>query len=305
MKHTGIPEDIDTRKLLQSKVVVAVERAGAELARQKQIQTCLFWLGFFLMVVFSIFTGEFYPSDIVQVFPRFFNYIGKTLPTLHRDTLITDIAHWYWNLGHWLKLLFDTALMGAYGTIFGTGAAFITSFFASRNLIKNHLVYLFSRRIMELARTVPELVFALVFVWAFGLGPMAGVLAIAIHSFGTLGKLFSEINENCDMAQVKGVRATGADWIQTMRFAVLPQVLPNFTSYTLHRFEINVRAASVLGLVGAGGIGGELYYVIKQFFYRDISAITLMMIITVVIIDTVSERCRHRLIGSTGLRKKQ
>jgi phosphonate transport system permease protein len=88
-----------------------------------------------------------------------------------------------------------------------------------------------------------------------------------------------------------------------MRFAILPQVLPNFTSYTLHRFEINVRAASVLGLVGAGGIGGELYYVIKQFFYRDISAITLMMIITVVIIDTVSERLRHRLIGTMDSRK--
>jgi phosphonate transport system permease protein len=303
MMHTGILENVDTRRLLQSKVVVAVEKAGVELRRQKRTQTCLFWLGFFLMIGLSIFNGEFYPKDVIQVFPRFFNYINKTLPALHWNTLLEDVAHWYWNSGYWLKLLFNTALMGAYGTFLGTVAAFITSFFASRNLVNSHLVYFLSRRILELSRTVPELVFALIFVWAFGLGPMAGVLAIAVHTFGTLGKLFSEINENCDMEQVKGLRATGANWIQTMRFAILPQVLPNFTSYTLHRFEINVRAASVLGLVGAGGIGGELYYVIKQFFYRDISAITLMMIITVVIIDTVSERLRHRLIGTMDSRK--
>lgn len=296
--HIGSPENDDARRLLDSKVVVAVEKAGAELRRQKRTQTCLFWLGFFLIFGLSVYNGEFYPKDIIQVFPRFFNYIGKTLPSLHWDTLLEDVVHWYWNLGYWLKLLFNTALMGAYGTFFGTVAAFIISFFASRNLVNSHLVYLLSRRILELSRTVPELVFALIFVWAFGLGPMAGVLAISVHTFGTLGKLFSEINENCDMEQVKGIRATGANWVQTMRFGILPQVLPNFTSYTLHRFEINVRAASVLGLVGAGGIGGELYYVIKQFFYRDISAITLMMITTVVIIDTVSERIRHRLIGT-------
>ena len=193
--------------------------------------------------------------------------------------------------------------MGAYATLFGAGAAFVVSFTAARNLTSHPCLYFLSRRILELARTVPELVFALIFVWAFGLGPMAGVLAISLHSFGALGKLFSEINENCDLGQVRGIRATGAGWAQTMRYAVVPQVLPNFASYALLRFEINVRAASVLGFVGAGGIGMEFYHVIKQFFYQDISAIALMLVVTVGLIDTLSEKLRHRLIGAVDLGK--
>jgi phosphonate transport system permease protein len=104
---------------------------------------------------------------------------------------------------------------------------------------------------MEFSRTVPELVFALIFVVAFGLGPMAGVLAIAIHTMGALGKLFAEVVENIDMKPIDGVVATGANWVQKIRFAVLPQVLSNFTSYALLRFEINGRGAAVLGFVGA------------------------------------------------------
>jgi phosphonate transport system permease protein len=126
---------------------------------------------------------------------------------------------------------------------------------------------------MELARSVPELVYALIFVFAFGLGSLPGVLAIAIHSCGALGKLFSEVNENINMDHVEGVQAAGANWIQMIRYAVVPQVVPNYVSYTLLRFKINVRAASVIGFVGAGGIGQELMFVIRQFVYQDISAI--------------------------------
>ena len=127
--------------------------------------------------------------------------------------------------------------------------------------------------------------FALIFVIAFGLGPMAGVLAIAIHTIGALGKQFSEIVENIDMKPVEGVRSTGAGWISCMRFAVLPQVVAGFASYTLLRFEINVRGASVMGFVGAGGIGQELFVAIRKFYYSDVSAILLMIIVTVFVID--------------------
>jgi phosphonate transport system permease protein len=141
----------------------------------------------------------------------------------------------------------------------------------------------------------------MVFVFSFGLGPLPGVLAIGIHSAGALGKLFSEVNENIDMNLIEGVRATGANWFQIMRYAVLPQVLPNFFSYSLLRFEINVRAASIIGFVGAGGIGQELMFVIRQFVYTDISAIVLMIIFTVSIIDISCEKIRHAIIGKEVL----
>jgi phosphonate transport system permease protein len=141
------------------------------------------------------------------------------------------------------------------------------------------------------------LVFALIFVYAFGLGPLPGVLAIAVHSMGALGKLFSEVNENITAGPGEGVRAAGGNWMHLVRYAVIPQVLPDFASYTLLRFEINVRASSVVGFVGAGGIGQELYSVIRQFIYVDISALVLLLIITVALIDITCEHLRRRLLG--------
>jgi len=158
------------------------------------------------------------------------------------------------------------------------------------------------RRAFEVARTVPELVFAVLFVFAFGIGPMAGVLAIGLHTMGALGKLYAEVAEAADPEPVRGVRATGASWAQVMRYGALPQVAPAFESHGLLRFEINVRAASVLGFVGAGGIGQDLYTAIKSFAYTDISAIAMMLIVTVALIDQISERLRHRLIGAASLR---
>jgi phosphonate transport system permease protein len=154
------------------------------------------------------------------------------------------------------------------------------------------------RRLMEFCRTVPDIVFALIFVIAFGLGPMAGVLAIMIHSVGALGKLYSEIVENIDMKPVEGVRSTGAGWMACMRFAVLPQVAAGFASYTLLRFEINVRGASVMGFVGAGGIGQELVVAIRKFYYSDVSAILLMIILTVFVIDISTSWVRGKLFGT-------
>jgi phosphonate transport system permease protein len=168
---------------------------------------------------------------------------------------------------------------------------------ASQNLTKSKGVVFFTRRLMEFCRTVPELVFALIFVVAFSLGPLPGILALAIHTAGALGKLFAEVVENIDMKPVDGVVATGGNWFHKIRFAVLPQVASNFASYALLRFEINVRGASVLGFVGAGGIGQTLLEVIRKFYYADVSALLIMIIATVMIIDAVTERIRHKLIG--------
>ena len=158
-----------------------------------------------------------------------------------------------------------------------------------------------ARRTLEFCRTVPEIVFALIFVFAFGLGPLPGVLAIAIHTLGALGKLYAEVAENIDLKPVEATVATGGSWFEAVRFGVVPQVLPNFTSYTLLRFEINVRSASILGFVGAGGIGKELLSSIRQFYYSDVSAILLMIIATVMVIDLLTERLRHYLIGRQAL----
>jgi phosphonate transport system permease protein len=144
---------------------------------------------------------------------------------------------------------------------------------------------------------VPGIVFALIFVMAFGLGPMAGVLAIALHTTGALGKLFSEVVENADMRPVEGIRSTGASWLSSMRFAVLPQVIAGYASYTLLRFEINVREASVMGFVGAGGIGQELLVAIRKFYYSDVSAILVMIVVTVFLIDIGTGWLRGRLFG--------
>jgi phosphonate transport system permease protein len=153
------------------------------------------------------------------------------------------------------------------------------------------------KRALEVCRTVPEVVFALVFVIAFGLGPLAGVLAIAIHSLGAQGKLFAEVVENIDAKPVEGATAAGASWTRMVRFAVVPQVLPGFVSYALLRFEVNVRGAAVLGFVGAGGIGQDLVEAVRKFYYNDVAALLVLIILTVTLIDAGTGWLRRRLLG--------
>ncbi|MFO1186822.1 MAG: phosphonate ABC transporter, permease protein PhnE [Alphaproteobacteria bacterium] len=148
------------------------------------------------------------------------------------------------------------------------------------------------RRFLEACRTLPELVIALIFVFAFGIGPLAGVLAIAIHTTGALGKLFSEAHENADTGPIEGISAAGGGWLSRMRFGVLPQTLPNIASYALLRFEINVAASSAIGVVGAGGIGMELRSAIDFQAYPDALAIILMVVALIFVIDLASERLR-------------
>ena len=258
-------------------------------------------VAFLAMFLISVEIGEFELPALIDGVPKLFDYIGRTLPALRPATLGSDIANWYWALPTWLGLLLDTVLIAFMGTLLGTLGALALCFTGSRNLMSNHAVYFVSRRLLEVARTVPDLVYALIFVRAFGLGDLPGVLAITLSSMGALGKLYSEVNENIDMRPLDGLRAAGANWFQTIRYGVVPQVLPNYASYTLLRFEINVRTAGVIGFVGAGGIGQELYFVIRQFIYTDISAIVILIVLTVMVIDLVCERVRHRLIGREGL----
>ena len=239
--------------------------------------------------------GEVEPGKLLHHLSGLTSYFGRIMPTLRADHLTGDIADWYWNFFGWLKLLFDTVLIAYLATFVGMTGAGILACLGAANLAPNGAVRWGVKRLFEFCRTVPDLVFALLFVSAFGLGPLPGVFAIGIHSFGTLGKLYVEAIENIDMNPVEGVRSVGGRFVDAVRFAALPQVLPNLASYTLLRFEINVRASSIVGFVGAGGIGQDLFVAIRKFYYTDVSAILLMIILTVSIIDLVTERIRHRL----------
>lgn len=262
----------------------------------------MMWNGLYLTlfiaaVIGSAMVSGFNFQRLVIGLPKAWNYVYGTFPSLTLENLWGDIREWYWGFNYWMRLLLETVLMGFVGTVLGGFVALLLCFPASRNLVQQSWIYFAARRSLEFFRTVPELVFALIFVFAFGLGPLAGVLAIAVHTAGSLGKLFAEVNENVDMRPLDGVRASGGNWPMVMRLAVMPQAMPNYASYLLLRFEINVRGAAVLGVVGAGGIGKDLYIAIRQFEYTDISAILLLLIITVSIIDMICESIRHRMIG--------
>jgi phosphonate transport system permease protein len=249
------------------------------------------------LAVLAGLAAEVRPLVFAENIGKFTAYIQQILPPIGLEHPIADMRAWYWGLPTWLALLSETLLMAYLGTLLGGLAGFALSFVAAANLVRSRLMRIGAKRFLEVCRTVPDVVFALIFVIAFGLGPMVGVLAIAIHTTGALGKLFSEVVENIDMRPVEGLSASGAAWVEIIRFAVLPQVLSNFASYGLLRFEINVRGAAVLGFVGAGGIGQEFLAAIRNFYYADVSAILVLIILTVFCIDLATERVRHRLIG--------
>jgi phosphonate transport system permease protein len=252
---------------------------------------------FFATLVIAAIGAEVNLPTFFTYFGNFISYFDRIFTLEDGARVWTNIGEWFWGWRKWLWMLGETILISYVGTLFGAVLAFALNFFAAENTSPAPWLRFLARRVLEFARTVPGIVFALIFVIAFGLGPMAGVLAIAIHSTGALGKLFSEIVENADMKPVEGVRSTGASWLSCMRFALLPQVAAGYASYALLRFEINVREASVMGFVGAGGIGQELVVAIRKFYYSDVSAILLTIIVTVFVIDIGTGWVRGRLFG--------
>ncbi|AJG23095.1 Phosphonate ABC transporter permease protein phnE [Cupriavidus basilensis] len=157
-------------------------------------------------------------------------------------------------------------------------------------------VYQPMRRVMDACRAINEMVFAMLFIVAVGLGPFAGVLALWVHTTGVLAKLFSEAVEAIDPRPVEGVRATGASALEEVVYGVIPQVLPLWISYALYRFESNVRSATVLGIVGAGGIGTVLWEIIRSFQYAETCAVIIIIVGFVTVIDLLSARIRKALV---------
>jgi phosphonate transport system permease protein len=257
-------------------------------------------------LLLSAWISEAWPSSLIAGAPRIGEYFGKLLPDLRLPVLFAgtttqgSLAYWMYRLDIWLWLLFETSQMAALATLGGAVVATLLCFPAAANLAPARAVHFAFRRVLELFRSVPDIVYALILVWTFGVGPLAGILAIALHTVGALGKLFAEVVENADMRPWEAVRAAGGTWAHGVRFAILPQVLPNFLSYVLLRFEINVRGATVIGFVGAGGIGQELYTVISFNYYQEIGAIIVLIILAVSLIDLTSERLRTLAIGRSN-----
>ncbi|UWU69801.1 phosphonate ABC transporter, permease protein PhnE [Bradyrhizobium sp. NC92] len=283
--------------ILPEQQLAALNAAYRQAVSRRRLRLLLGAGVFAAALALAAIGAEVNLRTLFTYFGNFVSYFDRILTLDSGQRVWTDVGEWFWGWRKWLKMLGETLLISYVGTLIGATFAFALNFFAAENTSPAPWLRFTVRRLLEFARTVPGIVFALVFVIAFGLGPMAGVLAIAIHSTGALGKLFSEIVENADMKPVEGIRSTGASWFSCMRFAIVPQVTAGYASYALLRFEINVREASVMGFVGAGGIGQELVVAIRKFYYSDVSAILLTIIVTVFIIDITTGWLRGRLFG--------
>lgn len=254
-------------------------------------------VGLILFVV--VLAGGFYIADersaggFLSGLPRIFDYPGELLAEAWQklDRLPGLMAGY-------VPALIETLNIAAVATLAGGLAAALFSLLATRGLSPwPRLVPVF-RRILDVTRAIPDVVIALVLIFILGGGPIPAMLAIAFHTTGALGKLFSEVAENADLRPVEGLASTGAGWVQRMAFGVVPQVAPNWLSYALLRFEINVRASAILGFVGAGGIGYELRNAISwgPGRYDAAASVFVLLFMTIVVVDQLSGAARDRLI---------
>ncbi|WP_417721439.1 phosphonate ABC transporter, permease protein PhnE [Salipiger sp.] len=204
----------------------------------------------------------------------------------------------------YLPALIETINIAAVSTLTGAGLAMVLSLLSTRGLARWPRLIPVFRRLMDILRAVPEIVIALVLIFVLGGGPVPAMIAIAFHTAGALGKLFSEVNENADLKPVEGLASVGAGWLQRMWFGIVPQVSPNYFSYALLRFEINIRASAILGFVGAGGIGYELKNAMSwgQGKFDEAAAIFLLLFLAIVIFDQLSSHVRNAMIAEKKAR---
>lgn len=232
--------------------------------------------------------GDFWPG-----LPQVFDFPAEVLSEAWANR--ANIPSLLWE---YTPALIETINIAAVATLIGAIAAMGLSLLATRGLARWPRMIPVFRRTMDALRAIPEIVIALVLIYILGGGPVPAVIAIALHTGGALGKLFSEVAENADTKPVEGLASVGANWTQRMWLGVIPQVAPNWLSYALLRFEINVRASAILGFVGEGGIGSDLKVAMQwgQGRYDEVVAIFLLLFITIVVIDQVSDRYRHKLV---------
>ncbi|MEV4217095.1 phosphonate ABC transporter, permease protein PhnE [Nonomuraea sp. NPDC049725] len=229
---------------------------------------------------------EFSPAALVQGWRGMADFLGQALPP---DLSWTEV------LLPSLQGALVTLAIGLLGTTLSVPAALVLALLAARTTTRNRWVYQGARSILSFLRAVPDVVFALIFVTAVGLGPFAGVLALIFHNTGVMGKLWAEAMEEIDLGPRDALRVGGASGVQVAAHAVLPAVIPQFVGLLLYRFDVNVRSSLVLGLVGAGGIGFLVNQSIKLFRFDEMVTHLLVVMVLVVAVDQLSAQIRRRL----------
>jgi phosphonate transport system permease protein len=241
------------------------------------------WAAVALVLAASWEGADMRPLELIRDSNNMAQYASEFFPPNFAD----------WRM--YVQEMLVTLQIAVWGTALAVVTAIPLGLLASSNVVP-WWVYQPVRRVLDACRAINEMVFAMLFVVAVGLGPFAGVLALWVHTAGTLAKLFSEAVEAIDPQPVEGIRSTGASSLHEIVYGVIPQVMPLWISYTLYRFEANVRSASVVGMVGAGGIGVVLFEVIRGFEYAQTCAVLIILVVSVSLIDLVSARLRARFI---------
>jgi phosphonate transport system permease protein len=246
----------------------------------------------------SLTTSIHVPLNILMAQP------DKTLTLEHQ--IFFDQYHYTggyrisFNGGYAIKGMLETVTMALMATVLGIILAIPISFLAARNLMSTNPItfgiYVIVRTLLNILRSIEAIILAIIFVIITGLGPFAGVLALALHSVAALAKLYSEVIEGIDPGPIEAIRATGANWVQVVRYGVIPQIIPPFTSFTIYRWDINVRSATVIGMVGGGGIGLYLIQWIQNNQLRAVSAAFIAIAVVVILLDFLSAKVRERLV---------
>lgn len=268
------------------------------------------WTYVLIFILGALFIWSYQGSEIrlAQLFSRegggqIVEYIKKLFPP---DLSPTVLREAFWGA-------IETFAISFMGTLLAVIIALSVVFFASRNLIYSGLLYemeprrgwrrtlrlipyLYAKSFLNLLRTIPEMVWALIFVFLVGLGPFPGVLALGVHTGGVLGKLFGEVLEDVNPQPIESLQSTGANKLQILFYGILPQVLPQFISYTLYRWEVNIRVAAVLGFVGAGGLGQRIHIAISLFFENQLLTLIIAIYILVTLVDYLSAYLRRKVI---------
>ena len=265
---------------------MAVATLGPEIARSEKRRR-LYSFAIVLIVFAIVFAGygqsnSMNSGGFLDGLAKFFEYPGEiAIEAWQSETGLLPL------MAQFLPALIETLNIAAVATILGGAGATLFAFLATSNLDVWPPLVPVIRRIMDLMRAFPELIIALFLIFVLGTSPVPAMIAVAFHTTGALGKQFSEVNDNLDRKPVEGLQACGARWVQRMRYGVIPQVLPNYLSYFMLRFEINVRASAILGFVGAGGIGTELRRTIGwgQGAGDETFALFMLLILTIFLID--------------------
>ncbi|MDR7484195.1 MAG: phosphonate ABC transporter, permease protein PhnE [Armatimonadota bacterium] len=245
------------------------------------------WLGVALYALVFAWAARGVEASLVRFL--------EGLPLLARIVWLMLLPDWTW-AGRSLRGMVVSVQVALLGTTLGMVLAFPLAFLASRNISPHGASSYVGKQILNLIRTFPEIILAIFFVAAYGPGALAGMMAIGLHSTGSLGKLYAEVVEAMDPGPLEALHAAGASRVKVFWFAVLPQVLPEFLALSLYRLEINARAATVLGLVGAGGIGTIMVQALQFRRWEVVGMALLVIVVAVTVIDTVSAALRRRLV---------